>query len=116
MGERRYHLNLALNERVKSRKLGRTSFFLCFFLLFRAATVASGRSQARCGTGTAAAGLHHNSQQRQILINPLIEARDQTSIPMDTIRVLNPLSHKGNAMEKHSKQREHNEQDLCKNA
>lgn len=87
MGERRYHLNLALNERVKSRKLGRTSFFLCFFLLFRAATVASGRSQARCGTGTAAAGLHHNSQQRQILINPLIEARERILVLMGTSQV-----------------------------
>jgi len=40
--------------------------------------------------------LHHSSRQRWIL-NPLSEARDQTHILMDTIQVLNPLSHNGNA-------------------
>ena len=37
-----------------------------------------------------------SSRQHQIL-NPLIEARDRTRIPMDTSRVLNPLSHNGNS-------------------
>ena len=40
--------------------------------------------------------LHHSSQQCWIL-NPLSEARDQTSILMDTGWVHNPLSHKGNS-------------------
>ena len=40
--------------------------------------------------------LHHNSSQHQIL-NQLSEARNQTSILMDTSRVLNPLSHNGNS-------------------
>ena len=39
-------------------------------------------------------GLHRNSKQRRVL-NPLSEARDQTSILMDTSRILNPLSHNG---------------------
>jgi len=41
--------------------------------------------------------LHHSSWQCQIL-NPLSEARDQTSILMDTSRVLNLLSHNGNSL------------------
>ena len=31
------------------------------------------------------------------ILNPLIEARDQTLVLMDTIRVLNPLSHNENS-------------------
>ena len=42
--------------------------------------------------------LHHSSQQRWIL-NPLLEARDQTHILMDTSWVLNPLSHNKNSSE-----------------
>ena len=42
-----------------------------------------GSSQARGRIRAAAAGLHHSSQQRQIL-NPLSEARDQICILMDT--------------------------------
>ena len=41
--------------------------------------------------------LHHNSQQCWIL-NPLIEARDQTHVLMDTSRFCNPLSHNGNSL------------------
>ena len=41
--------------------------------------------------------LCHSSQQHQIL-NPVSEARDRTLILMDTSRVLNPLSHKGNSL------------------
>ena len=41
--------------------------------------------------------LHCSLWQHQIL-NPLSEARDQARILMDTSRVLNPLSHKGNCL------------------
>ena len=40
--------------------------------------------------------LHQSSWQRPIL-DPLSEARDKTSILMDTSQVLNPLSHKENS-------------------
>ena len=40
--------------------------------------------------------LYYTSLQCQIL-NPLIEARDQTCILMDINQVLNPLSHNGNS-------------------
>ena len=40
--------------------------------------------------------LHYSSQQHQIP-NPLSEARDQTHIPMDTSRILKPLSHSRNS-------------------
>ena len=40
--------------------------------------------------------LHHSSEQGQIL-NPLSEARDRTSILIDTGWILNPLSHNGNS-------------------
>ena len=40
--------------------------------------------------------LHHSSQQCWIL-NPLSEARDRTSIPMDNSQVCNLLSHHGNS-------------------
>ena len=40
--------------------------------------------------------LHHSSRPRRIL-NPRREARDGTRILMDTSRVRNPLSHKGNS-------------------
>ena len=49
--------------------------FVCFvFCLFRAAVAAYGCSQARGLIGATAAGLHHSSQQCQIL-NPLSKAR-----------------------------------------
>ena len=50
--------------------------------LFRATTAACGDSQAKGRIRAAAAGLHHSSQQRQIL-NPLSETRDQTCVLMD---------------------------------
>ena len=37
------------------------------------------------------------SLQQHWILNPLSEARDQTRILMDTSRVLNTLSHSGNA-------------------
>ena len=40
--------------------------------------------------------LHHGSRQCRIL-NPESKARDRTGILMDTSRVLNLLSHKGNS-------------------
>ena len=67
-------------------------FFSCLFLLFRAALAAYVRSQARGQirvTTTATedlsriCDLHHSSLQSPIL-NPLIQARDQTHILMDT--------------------------------
>ena len=42
--------------------------------------------------------LHHSSCQCRIL-NPLSEARDRTSILMDTSPVLNPLSHSDKSLE-----------------
>ena len=41
--------------------------------------------------------LYHSLRQSWIL-NPLIEARGQTRILMDTSQTLNPLSHKGNSL------------------
>ena len=46
--------------------------------------------------------LHHSLQQCQIL-NPVMEARDQTPNPMDTSSVLDPLSHNRNAFKVFSK-------------
>ena len=60
------------------------NFFVC---VFRATPTAYGRSQARGQIGATAAGLHHSSQQRQIL-NPLSEARDQTRVLMEPQREL----------------------------
>ena len=40
--------------------------------------------------------LHHSSQQCQVL-NPMIEAKDQTCVLMHTSQVLNPLNHNGNS-------------------
>ena len=57
--------------------------WLGFFLLFRAAPVAYGSSQAKSRIGAAAASLHHSSWQHQIL-NTLSEAGDQTRILTDT--------------------------------
>ena len=41
--------------------------------------------------------LHHGFRQCQNLNLPS-KAKDQTHIPMDTNRVLNPLSHNGNSL------------------
>ena len=41
--------------------------------------------------------LHHSSWQHRIH-NPLMEARDQICLLMDTSRVHNPLSHNGNSL------------------
>ena len=57
-------------------------FFVCLF--FKGPAAYKG-SQARGGIGAIAAGLYHNSQQRQIL-NPLSKARDRTYILMDPSR------------------------------
>ena len=72
------------------------------FLLFRAISGAYGSSQARGRIGVVATGLHHSqsnvgskphlrhhhsSEQRQIL-NPLTEARDQTSILRTLVRLI----------------------------
>ena len=43
-----------------------------------------------------ACNLHYSSRQCSIL-NPLSEARDQTSVLIDTSQVLDPLSHDGNS-------------------
>ena len=51
--------------------------FCLFVLLFRAAPVAYGGSQARGPIGATAAGIYHSLQQRRIL-NPLSDARDRT--------------------------------------
>ena len=82
-----------------------------FVLLFRATPMAYGRSQARghlklqlLAYATAAAmqdlscicKLYHSSHQCWIL-NSLSEARDQTSVLMDSSWVCNPLSHNGNS-------------------
>ena len=52
-------------------------FFFFVFCLYRAAPTAHGGSQARGLTRAAGVGLHHSSQQHQIL-NPLGGARDGT--------------------------------------
>ena len=62
-----------------------------FSLLFRAAPVAYGGSQARGLIRAVAAGLPHSSQQRRIL-NPLSEAGDQTCISMDASRIHFPCT------------------------
>ena len=79
-------------------------FLFFFFLLFWAAPVAYGRSQARGPIGAAAASLHtatatrdlscvcnlnHSSRQHQILTSPR-EARDRTCILMDTNQIRFP--------------------------
>ena len=83
-----------------------------FLLSFRAVLEAYGHSQARGRIGAIAphlchshsnislshvCDLHHSSQQCQILLNPLSEARDWTRILMDTIWVCLLLSHSGNS-------------------
>ena len=70
-------------------------FFLFFFLEphLQHMEVPGSRGRIRA----AAAGLRHSLQQCQIL-NPLIEARDLTSILMDTSQVLNLLSHRGTSI------------------
>ena len=66
-----------------------------FFFLFRVATVAYGRSWIRGRIRAEAAGLHHSSQQRQIL-NPLSQARDQTLNLMVPSQMF-PLCNDGNS-------------------
>ena len=72
-------------------------YLFIYFCLFRAAPVACGSSQARGLIGTTAAAtampdpspicdLHHSSWQHQIL-NPLSEARDRTSVLMDSSQI-----------------------------
>ena len=57
------------------------------FCLFRATPKAYKEvPQARDHFGTVTTGLHHSSQQRQIL-NPLSEARDRTHILMDISQI-----------------------------
>ena len=83
-----------------------------FFFLFRATGAAYGSSQARGQIRGAAAtyttatamldpshicNLCRRLQQCQIF-NPLIEARDQTHILIDTSQVFNLLSHNGNSV------------------
>ena len=68
--------------------------FVFVFLLFRAAPLAYGSSQARGRIRDVAAGLHHSPRQHQIL-HPLSEARDRTRILMDWVRY--QLSHEGNS-------------------
>ena len=73
--------------------------FLFCFLLFRAVLVVYGGSQARGLIGATAAALCHNNMeselhlwptpqltQQNLIPNLLIEARDQTHIPLDTNR------------------------------
>ena len=62
---------------------------IILFCLFRAASMAYGSFQARGQIGAVAAGLHHSSQQCQIL-NPLSEARDQACVLMDTSQIRFP--------------------------
>ena len=58
----------------------------CIFFFLRAAPMAYGSSQTRAQIRAIAARLYHSSQQCQIL-DPLIKARDQTFILMDTSRI-----------------------------
>ena len=76
-------------------------FSFLFFWLFRVAPMAHGGSQP-LATSTATpdpsciCNLYHSSGQRQIL-NPLIEARGQTCVLMDTSQISFLLSHNGNS-------------------
>ena len=87
------------------------TFFFFFFchVFFRGTPVAYGSSQARGRIGTVDTGLHHSTPDLSCIcdlhhsswqcrtLNPLIEARDQTHILLDTSQVLNTLSHNGNS-------------------
>ena len=74
-------------------------FFSPLFFLFTAASAAHRSSQIRGRIRAAAASLRHShdlyrlqhSLQQQWILNPLIEAWDQTCILMDTSRVLNQV-------------------------
>ena len=82
---------------------------LFFFLLFRAAPVAYGGSQARGPIGATAAGLCQShshmgpephlrpTPQLTATPDPLSEARDRTHIIIGPSQVCYPLSHNGNA-------------------
>ena len=63
-----------------------TPTFLCVCVSFGDAPMARGGSQVRGRIRTTAESLYHSSRQRWIL-NPMIEARDQTCILMDTSQV-----------------------------
>ena len=67
-----------------------SSVFL-FFLLFRAAPVAYGGSQARSQIWAVAAGPHHSHSNTGskpcLILNLLSEARDLTCVLMDTGQV-----------------------------
>ena len=99
-------LKITFKERIKficsKLTIPVSTCFCCCFVFFRAALTTHRCSQDRGQNGTAAAGLchshramgdlshvcdlHHSSQWRQIPY-PLMEARDQTCILMDTSRV-----------------------------
>ena len=66
------------------------------FFFFRATPMVYGSFQARSPIRAAASGLHHSSQQCQVL-NPLSRARNGTHILMDTSWVHNLLGHNGNS-------------------
>ena len=53
-------------------------FFFFFFFCFLGLHTHMWRFPARGRIRATAAGLHHSSRQRQILINPLNDARDRT--------------------------------------
>ena len=61
------------------------------FVIFISFYFFQGSSQARGQIRAAAAGLHHSSQQHQIL-KPLSKARDQTHVLIDTNHVCCHLS------------------------
>ena len=71
--------NLSINYLISKFHFSFLSILL--FCLSRSAPATYGRSQARGQIGAVAAGLHHSSQQRQIL-NPLNKARDGACVLM----------------------------------
>ena len=86
-------------------------FFFFSFCFFRATTTAYEGSQGRGWIGAGAAGLRHSHSNAKsklhlqptlplatmLILKPLSEARDGTSILMGISWVLNPLSHNGNS-------------------
>ena len=100
--------------------------FILFYLLFKAALLAYGSSQARGQIGAIAASLHHShsnawskpcprcrhSSRQCRISNPLSKARDQ-SILMDPSWVLNPLSHDRNSPTLRSRERNAGSGSVC---